>query len=383
MRLIFRAMKAQAVLLRRLALTFLAFAGASSLRAETLRVVSYNIEADVNGNTRALPGLTTVLEAIGEQKVGNVIQPFDILGLEETTSNTTTVQPIVNSLNSYYGANTYAMTSYQATQNGGADTGNGPNSLIYNQTTLQLVASKGVGTPQGSTNGEYRQVVRYQFRPVGGTATNDFYVYVSHMKSSASGTPAADQSARNKEAQIIRADAATLPTGASILYTGDFNMDGSFEAAYQTLTASGTGQAIDPLNFPLQDNNEVWNASSFKGILTEASTGLSYRDDIQFMSLNVYQDTSATGLQYLSGSYRAFGNDGTTAFGASVNLGSNTALNNLFGSITAAQTLSALTTASDHLPIVADFLITVPEPNSASLVLLAAGMHLLWRLKRR
>ena len=111
---------------------------------------------------------------------------MDIFGLEETTSNSTTVAPIVSNLNSYYsGAAVYAQSPYQATEAGGdlAD-GNGPNALVYNTSTLKLLASVGVGTPEGSTNGEYRQVVRYEFQPVGDTgSTGIFYVYVSHMKS--------------------------------------------------------------------------------------------------------------------------------------------------------------------------------------------------------
>lgn len=61
-------------------------------------------------------GFYQVLEGIGEEDVGGNVRPIDILGLEETTSNATTVQPIVTALNTYYGAGTYAMSTYQGTQ---------------------------------------------------------------------------------------------------------------------------------------------------------------------------------------------------------------------------------------------------------------------------
>ena len=78
--------------------------------------------------------------------------------------------------------------------------------------TLKLLASVGVGTPGGSSNGEYRQVVRYEFQPLGDSgSTGVFYVYVSHMKS---GTTSADAKARGQEATIIRNDEATLPANS-------------------------------------------------------------------------------------------------------------------------------------------------------------------------
>src|SRR4051794_7652338 len=87
--------------------------GRRLLSAGTLRVVSYNIAADVDGYTTARPGLETVLEGIGAETVKGNAQPIDILGLEETTSNAATVQPIVDALNAKYGAGTYATSALQ------------------------------------------------------------------------------------------------------------------------------------------------------------------------------------------------------------------------------------------------------------------------------
>src|SRR5882757_8167267 len=96
---------------------------ASAQTTQSLRIASYNMEADINGATTPLPGFYQVLEGIGEEDVGGNVRPLDILGLEETTSNSTTIAPIVTALNSYYGAGTYAMSTYQGTQNGGNTTG--------------------------------------------------------------------------------------------------------------------------------------------------------------------------------------------------------------------------------------------------------------------
>ena len=334
----------------------------ASLSAATVRIVAYNIEADIDGDTGPLPGLDTVIEAIGEQNVNGVAQPPDIVGLEETTSNSVTAAPLVALLNTYYnGAAVYATSPYQATVVGGnPGDGNGPNSVIYNTLTLTLIDSVGVGTPTGSSgNGESRQIARYEFMPVGGTAANVFYVYVSHMKSSFGGETPAVLAARASEAAILRADGDALPAGSGIVYMGDFNLSGSTEVAYQNITApGGTGQGIDPFN-PAGDDTQVWDSATYVAIDTESDTSLEYRDDIQFISASAYNGTVSGGLQYLAASFRVFGNNGTTEFQSSVDSSSNTALANLQGPITATTALAALTTASDHLPVVADYSIAL------------------------
>jgi endonuclease/exonuclease/phosphatase family metal-dependent hydrolase len=334
-----------------------------------IRIVTYNIEDDINGATTPLPGLYQVLEGIGEQQVQGTAQPLDILALEETTSNQTTVVPIVNALNSYYsGAAVYAQSPYQATQSGTNADGNGPNAVVYNTLTLNLLASVGVGTPEGSSNGEYRQVARYEFQPVGEPgSTGIFYVYVSHAKSG-TGTTNADD--RNEEAQIIRNNEATLPAGAAVLYVGDFNGDGSTDAAYQTFAANTSpsgvaqGAGFDPLNRP---GTWALNAA-FQDILTESSTDLRYRDDLELVTQNVLNGTAGN-IGYVAGSYHTFGLNGTTPVNGSVDSGSDTALNSDLVQdgptfISASALYGYLTTASDHLPVVADF--TVPRGLAVS-----------------
>ena len=220
-------------------------------QTRTIRVVCYNIEDDITNSTfkidatTPLPGLifpysggsTTsggVLEGIGEEVLPDgVAQPIDILALEETSSNPQTVAPIMAGLNAFYSAtnslasNMYAMSAYQATNSGGTNDGNGPNALVYNTFTMQLLASVPVDPPGGPANlgatyGEYREVMRYEFAPAGvmPAPSNEFYVYVSHYKS---GTTSVDMTARNGEAQIIRNDEAiNLPASARVLYLGDY-----------------------------------------------------------------------------------------------------------------------------------------------------------------
>ena len=324
----------------------------------TLRIATYNIEDDINGATTPLPGLYQVIEAMGAEKApttGN-IQPVDILGLEETTSNSVTVAPIVNALNAYYDGyygvasgspaaqQPYAQSSVQGTQSGSNASGNGPNAIVYNQKTLTLIASVGVGTPHGSSNGEYRQIMRYQFRPVGGTSANDFYVYVTHMKSTGGDTAAADvyadEKSRAQEAAIIRSNAATLPANSSVLYMGDFNLSNTngftnpsppndTVSAYQTMVSSSPsviGQAVDALN--PTNATETWDSNStYKALLTDSSTRLRYRDDLELMTANVYNGSGS--LKYIQGTMHPFGNNGSISVNGNPGSSSSTALNNV------------------------------------------------------
>jgi PKD repeat protein len=349
-------------------------------QTRTLRIVTYNIEDDINGATTPLPGLIApssggtvlnggVLEGIGEEIVGNdPAQPLDILALQETTANTTTVVPIVNGLNSFYGVpGMYTNSTYQATESGG-DTGdgNGPNAIVYNTTTVQLLASVPVDPPGGTgqlggSSGEYREVMRYEFAPAGvtPTAANEFYIYVSHYKSGTSSTDAQD---RAEEAQIIRNNSATLPATARILYVGDYNVETSSEVGYQTIVGSGINQGIDPMN-PSGATGVTWETSALLNQKTESSTDLRYRDDLQICTTNVYYGT-AGGFALVPGTYHVFGNNGTTAYEGNVSSAGNTSLNNLTPNarISATQLFQDLTTASDHLPMVADYTVPIPPP---------------------
>ena len=87
---------------------------AAAAQTRTLRVVTYNIEDDINGATVPLPGLIAppantndvqaggVLEGIGEEILGSdPAQPLDVLALQETTGNTNKKQSNKNSRNPF------------------------------------------------------------------------------------------------------------------------------------------------------------------------------------------------------------------------------------------------------------------------------------------
>jgi hypothetical protein len=373
----------------------------ASAQTRTLRIAAYNIEDDINGATSPLPGLIAppsntnsftsggVLEGIGEEIVGTgPARPLDILALEETTSNPITVAPIVSGLNSFYGvAGMYSNSTYQATESGGnATSGNGPNAIVYNTRTVQLLASVPVDPPGGtgslgSGSGEYREIMRYQFAPAGvaTNALNTFYIYVSHYKSGSSSSSSVTNS-RNGEALIVRSNmVSTLPSGARILHVGDFNTGDASEPMYATLTAPGAGQLLDTLN-PARSLTTNFDGSAAPAVLTESATYLQYRDDYQMMTTNVYYG-SGGGLALVPGTYHAFGNNGTTPYQGNINSGSDTALNGRLATngpvfISAAQLYLDLTNASDHLPVVADYTVPLPVPVITGVSLAGANLVL-------
>ena len=370
----------------------------ASGQTRTLRVVTYNIGADINGITMPQPGLIAppgdtnnfqaggVLEGIGEEIVGtDPAQPIDILALQETTSNPVTVAPIVNGLNTFYGVSgMYSNSPYQATESGGfPGSGNGPNALVFNTRTLRLLASVPVDPPGGtgalgSSSGMYREVMRYQFAPAG-VVTNDsnlFYVYVSHYKAS---TGTANENYRQGEAQIIRNNSATLPATARILYVGDYNTGVAAEGMYVTLIAAGVNQAIDPVN-PTGNTNLTWDSNSALEVKTFSPMAIHYRDDYQMMTTNVYSDFPG-GLALVPGTYHVFGNNGSIGYEGNVTSAANTALRNRLVTngpvfINAVQLYKDLTNASDHLPMVADYTIPMPVPRISSFSLLGTNLLL-------
>jgi hypothetical protein len=378
-----------------------------SAQTRTLRIATYNIEADINGATSALPGLIAppsnstnvlaggVLEGIGEETVGtDSAQPLDILALQETTSNPTTVWPIAAALNAFYNTpGMFTNSPYQATESGGnAGSGNGPNAIVYNTKTLRLLASTPVdpsgGTSRlGSSSGEYREVMRYEFAPAGvaPAAPNEFYIYVSHYKS---GTTSSDLTARGKEAVIIRTnEAIDLSATARVLYVGDYNVTASGEASYQTILTNTApngvqqGGGIDPFNLSA-DSTIDWGTyttdTSILAMETESATDLRYRDDFEIMTTNVYYG-APDGLKLIPGTYHVFGNNGTTPYNGNVNSGSNTSLDYDLprgARVGAAQLYLDLVNASDHLPVVADYTIPMPAPTINSIVL--AGTNLVF-----
>lgn len=338
---------------------------ASNSAVAQLRIVSYNTAtaSPGSGSVTARTGIDTVLEAIGAESTNGIAKPIDVLLLQEQFSMATSAQSFVDVLNDIYDPINRTMYA-RSVVNGGAsaDSIPAPNTgaggrpgLVYNTQTVDLLGELAFGGVGGSS--QARQTLRYQLRPVGYDASSDFYVYNNHYKA---GTSSSDQSRRLIEATAVRNNADALGEGTNIIYAGDFNIQRSTEGMYTELLSAGNGQAFDPINTPgtwhnsssLQFTHTQSPASSsqFSG---QSTGGVDDRFDFQLATAEVLD---GEGLSYISGSYHAFGNNA-----------SHGCCNNPItaGNGAASNVLTALTTASDHLPVVADY--RVPAILSAQL----------------
>ena len=259
------------------------------------------------------------------------------LALQEQASSATTTAGIVDVLNGIYGDGIYSRATLD-----GDTLGAGRPGLIYNTQTIELIDEFAFGDLGPTANA--RHTLRYHLRPL--EYDTEFIVYNSHYKASTGGE---NEGRREVEATAIRADADDLGEGANIIYVGDFNIRTSSERMYQTLLEAGPGQAFDPIDSPGNWNN----STQFTSIHTQSPTdgtvsgltggGVDDRFDFQLVSGELLD---GVGLDYVDGSYRVFGNNGTHGLNNPINSQTNTAQ--------PIDVLNALAKVSDHLPVVAD-----------------------------
>jgi hypothetical protein len=326
--------------------------------------VTYNTAtADPPSVTTARPGVDIILESIGEESRKGIAKPVDVLLLQEQYTMATSTQSIVDILNGIYGTAENPKPYARGTLNGATLDSlarGGRPGIVYNTQTVQLVQETSFGTI--SVSAQPRATLRYRLRPVGYDASADFYAYNSHTKADDS---SADEARRLVEAQAIRANYNTLPSGSHAIYAGDLNLYSSTEDAFQWLTMPGSGQVFDPIN-----RVGSWhNNSSFSDVHTQSpcnestaicvgiNGGMDDRFDFQLLTTEFLDNQ---GLRYLPGSYRAFGSNGSTY---NQNINQRNASNQIVNtyqfrgvtSFTNAEILDALWGASDHLPVVADY----------------------------
>jgi len=336
-------------------------AGGGTAHAQ-LRIVQYNVNNSDPAQTGPRSGMDTVLSAINASARGGFSRPIDLLVLEEANAVSTTGAAYASLLNTITGGTSYARSTVDA-----STTGSGRPIAVYNSASLQLIGEARIGSISGTAS-QPRQTMRYQFRPVGYDSSADFYVYASHFKAS---TGSANEADRNIEATAIRTNADALGAGARIIYAGDFNLYSSSEAAFQTLTGTGNGQAFDPVN-----RVGSWSdAASFKDVHTQSPAtsaffsgqvigGMDDRFDFQLVTGEVLD---GRGFDYVGSSYWAFGNTNTHSLNGAITSGSAASLAAVIPGYTTSQAsgvLTALSQVTDHLPVVADY--QVPAKMSAS-----------------
>jgi endonuclease/exonuclease/phosphatase family metal-dependent hydrolase len=214
------------------------------------------------------------------------------------------------------------------------------NACFYRTSKVNSVGTRYIQT-------ELRDVAEYTLHPVGvDSASEPFRIYSAHLKA---GNTDTDASRRYQEVVTLRGELDELPDGSMFIMVGDFNLYTSEEQAYQALlaaTPSPNGQLYDPINRPGAWNNN----GSFVDVHTQSTRGgsgggMDDRFDFQLVSAAL-MDTA--GSYILPVTYHPYGND-THHFNMSINDGVNTDVPD--------SVADALYNMSDHLPVVANYVL--------------------------
>jgi exonuclease III len=210
------------------------------------------------------------------------------------------------------------------------------NALFYRDSVFNFLGNKRISTNLRDIN---------EFKLVHETTNDTILIYSVHLKANQG-----DSQQRAEEVAVLRVVTDNLPTGAHYIVLGDFNIYSAFEPAFQALlNTDKTGYVLDPIN-----KNGTWhNNTTYANIHTQSTRTRPFGDgatgglDDRFDMILISQAVKDAGcIQYLSGSYQTYGNDGFH-FNDSINAMPNAAVSK--------EIADALHYASDHLPVAADF----------------------------
>ena len=323
---------------------FLLLSAASGAQPlDTIRVLSYNLTNygnNISPCTAANNGLTLKNPAF--KTIAKYVKP-DIFGVCEMNTNPLIASSFLSNVLNTDGVN-YFTRSAQVTEPAGTIT-----SVLFYDSRKMVLAYQSKAPTQYRLTHHFRLYMKTDGLAQGDTIWLN--VLLCHLKA---GTASSDVSDRASMALAIRNYLSSFPKKENCLIMGDFNVYRSSEAAFQTLTAASPNpvfQFQDPIN---RVGSWTGNAS-FADVHTQCprtdNNGGCYSggvldDRFDFILMNRHLLNDSAGMRYISGSYKAIGNDGQH-FNSNINSSpANTSV--------PAAVLSALYLASDHLPVMAD-----------------------------
>jgi endonuclease/exonuclease/phosphatase family metal-dependent hydrolase len=296
---------------------------------DTLKMMTWNLLGF--NHTQAI----TTARYPSYRRVIHAVDP-DILCVQEVSSGSVGLNSLLADIVNYdLPSGTYATGGFYD----GPDT---DNAFFYKPSKVQILSAQII------TNSP-RYMNRITVRDI---KTGDtLHCFIVHPKA---GNTTADMTARGQEIDILRSVTNTYHGGVNFLVCGDFNIYNSSEPAYQKLIAQSPGlygHVVDPISMPVPSNwnnsaNAVYHTQSTRTTVLSDGGANGGLDDRFDMILNSSALTAAGGMTYLSGSCRAYGNDG---------LHYNLDINNPANAIVPDSIAKALYTASDHLPVVASY----------------------------
>jgi hypothetical protein len=315
-----------------------------------LRVVTYNI-VGLAGNQTALRAVFSSFHTDNKQGFATPVGLF--LFSEVGTGDAAALLALVNQ--AAPAGYTYALATF--TGSGTEDSASGAQAAIYRTDLITEIPSGHIDLSTGAS----RNSDRWLFQLNGYTSANArFYVYQSHLKASSG---SANVATRLSGVQTLRANCDALGVGVRAFYSGDMNFYTRTESGYQAFIAAGNGAAVDPLGTAdWTGASNAWkHTQSPRDILADGLVG-GGMDDRFDMMLPTAQLMDGAGIAFITGSYRAVGNDGNH-----YNLAVNSGTNSYFPSeLSRSATLATnLFNAADHIPVLMD--LQVPAWNTAVL----------------
>lgn len=326
----------------------------SQVSKDTIRVMSYNLlnfpdgRTDCTNNTLVPNRFDTLRKIVAYSKP-------DMIGAMEVQTKRGADSVLTRALNIQPGSN-YAMAPWQPSSTGGGALNN---AFFYNADKLALKAQYAIATGVRDVN----HYILYALDPNLSQLydTTYFEVFVCHLKA---GSGNAEKNQRGEQMDLLRSYIDARPLGRNYILMGDLNTYTSTEPCYQKLISGGLNPFKDPINRAGSWNN----AAAFRDIHTQSTRntgnydcgstgGMDDRFDHIVLTGNML--TTQHRVRYLSGSYKALGNDGNH-FNQSINAGTNSQY--------PSDLVRALFYMSDHLPVILDLEITYPTENGLALL---------------
>jgi len=312
---------------------------ANAYAQDTVRVMHYNLM--YYGQTSSYCTTSNNPQAAKDsylKKIIKYVKP-DIFTANEIAPNSATHQYILD-----YVMNTDGVTHYNKglmTNSSGSDLSNG---MFYNADKLVLLSQHNIVTSVRDIN-----FYNFYFKAANLATTHDtayLTCIIAHLKA---GSNASDSLARSVQTNILMNNLNSLNKKANYLLMGDFNVYTGDEQCFQNLInySNADVRFYDPVNMVGDWNSNYYYSDYHTQSTHTTSTGCfatgGMDDRFDFILESEYIKYGTDHFQYITGSYKAIGQDGNHLNDA-INYGTN---NSAPDSI-----IEALYDMSDHLPVV-------------------------------
>lgn len=338
-----------------LLLTVCTFTSLQGQNKDTLRVMTYNLlyYDAVTSFCTATNNNRSTKNAAMEDIIDEILP--DILVVQEIGTGGTSAFSLRRDA-----LNKNGRTYYNQASTSGTSQTIG-NMLYYDRRKLRLESQRVIDKNLNGTN-IIRDIDVYTLRYKDTNLSKHgdtirIHIIVAHLKANDSSS---DRAQRRDAIKAVMTDLDSANANGNYLIAGDFNFYRSTEAAYQEMV-----NYVDTnLRFydPVRNMTGRWNHSRYAAHHTQstrtsggcaATGGMNDRFDLILYSDEIKDNTD--NVRYIRNSYKAYGQDGNRH-----NQSINSPRNNLVGNVLA----NALHDMSDHLPVILDLEVTLPQTTS-------------------